>query len=617
MDARPATGRDRPAAPASPGLARSKLALAVVLGLGLPALYLFAHPYEGIRHDAHYYALQALRRLEPAALGGDLYFRFGSQDRYTLFSPLYAALIRPLGLEPAAMALSRLMGLSLLAAAWLLARRLMEKDLSPLAVALFALVPGSYGRAGMFTYGEDFATPRPLAEALTLAGVAFLLGRRRALAAGLLAAAFVVHPLMAAPGAVLAAGLLVPVRRWPLLGLLGALGCGACLLVARFAPVGPVSLLDAQWRAVLEWVPRYLLTYTWRFADWQHLAVPSLTLALAAAVLPQGPLRHLALAALAVGVVGALLAVLGSHSGLVLLLQGQAWRWAWLSRALAVLLLLPLAGALWSRGPPGQAALAWLTLGWVAGAHVLALPAALLALPLALRGPKAPKASTLARALSWGVAALAALAIWSDGEARAWALAVPAAALAWHVAFRGRARLAQAAAVLGVVAAFAVQAARAAPDTASGYSQQRFDALKPWRDRIGPDQTVLVMREPFVPWLLLHRRSYTSALPVVFSRDSALAAHERHRRLEEIGAGGAWFVDASGHYREPLLTLPALRRLCQEREAGRPAVDFVVAEEVLPVPSLESPVSLPSLSGESPRPAPMRLYACADVNALP
>ena len=46
--------------------------------------------------------LQALAHLKPDLLSNDIFLRFGSQDNYTLFSPLYAAVISLLGVEPAA-----------------------------------------------------------------------------------------------------------------------------------------------------------------------------------------------------------------------------------------------------------------------------------------------------------------------------------------------------------------------------------------------------------------------------------------------------------------------------------------------------------------------------------
>ena len=74
---------------------------AAALGLGVVA-WALAHPYQGIFHDANLYTLQALARLHPQSLSQDVFLKFGSQDRFTLFSPIYAAAIRLIGLDHAA-----------------------------------------------------------------------------------------------------------------------------------------------------------------------------------------------------------------------------------------------------------------------------------------------------------------------------------------------------------------------------------------------------------------------------------------------------------------------------------------------------------------------------------
>ena len=104
-----------------------RLTRGLTLAFGLTALYVLAHPYLGIEHDALLYALQALRHLYPEALGGDLFFRHGSQDAYTVFPWLYAALIGRVGLGPAAWLLTQLSGIALVAATWYLASAFIER----------------------------------------------------------------------------------------------------------------------------------------------------------------------------------------------------------------------------------------------------------------------------------------------------------------------------------------------------------------------------------------------------------------------------------------------------------------------------------------------------------
>jgi len=61
-----------------------------VLGLLCLAAWALSHSYLGMFHDAGLYTLQALSRLTPESLTEDVLLRFGSQDRFTIFSPPYA-----------------------------------------------------------------------------------------------------------------------------------------------------------------------------------------------------------------------------------------------------------------------------------------------------------------------------------------------------------------------------------------------------------------------------------------------------------------------------------------------------------------------------------------------
>ena len=58
------------------------------------AFWMIIHPYRGLEHDSVLYAVLALARLHPATFGHDLFVRYGTQDHFTVFSPLFAAAIR-------------------------------------------------------------------------------------------------------------------------------------------------------------------------------------------------------------------------------------------------------------------------------------------------------------------------------------------------------------------------------------------------------------------------------------------------------------------------------------------------------------------------------------------
>ena len=126
-----------PSAPLN-SCATSRLGLAAVALLGV-ATWALSHSYRGIFHDAGLYTLQALTRLHPGSLSEDVFLKFGSQDRFTLFSPVFASASRLLGVEPAAAALTLLFQGALLAGAWSLARAVMPLPMTLLGVAVFLI----------------------------------------------------------------------------------------------------------------------------------------------------------------------------------------------------------------------------------------------------------------------------------------------------------------------------------------------------------------------------------------------------------------------------------------------------------------------------------------------
>src|SRR5690606_12100643 len=170
---------------------------AVVLQvLAVAGLYLLLYPYVGIAHDARLYSLQALNHLRPDLYGSDVFLRYGSQEDYTFFTPLYAVTITWLGVERAAALLTFVSQMVFLTAAAFLARRLMPAKFILAALALLLLLPSHYGPQRIFAYLEVFITPRVLAEGLTLFAIASSLGKRYLTSAALLACAMLTHPIM-------------------------------------------------------------------------------------------------------------------------------------------------------------------------------------------------------------------------------------------------------------------------------------------------------------------------------------------------------------------------------------------------------------------------------------
>src|SRR5580704_2242820 len=146
------------------------------------ALWMVVYPYLGLQGDAILYSMQGLAHLRPDLFSNDLYLRFGSQDRFTVFGSIYAQAIKLFGIDHAAQILTLLSQAALMTAAWHLARRLMCAAYALLAVCLLLVVNQTYGAQGIFHVVELLVTPRTLAEALVLWGTAALLANRVGLA---------------------------------------------------------------------------------------------------------------------------------------------------------------------------------------------------------------------------------------------------------------------------------------------------------------------------------------------------------------------------------------------------------------------------------------------------
>lgn len=109
--------------------------------LALLAVWLYARPWAGIWHDTRLYAAQALRLLNPGQFEHDLYFMFGSQDAFTLFSPLYSVFILALGLDAGSHLLHTLGSVLWLAAAWYLLSGLLRGAMLWVGLAWLLLLP--------------------------------------------------------------------------------------------------------------------------------------------------------------------------------------------------------------------------------------------------------------------------------------------------------------------------------------------------------------------------------------------------------------------------------------------------------------------------------------------
>ncbi|HEY2177192.1 MAG TPA: hypothetical protein VGH15_01295 [Caulobacteraceae bacterium] len=319
-----------PIATALPTASRLAAASQIVL---LLALWVITHPYVGLVHDARLYAIQALNALEPGRFGADLFFKYGSQDQFTLFTPLYKNVVGLIGMAAATL-LSEVVGQAL----WLgglvvllraILRRRREWLLAAAAVVLF--YPG-YGGMDTFAYGEIFPTPRLFAEGLCMLGLGLALRGRRVAGWPPLLAAAAIHPLMALGpiGVVVFHAALSDRRVW----LAIAAGLAAALAMTWLG-VGPfgraLQQFNGEWLRVVLRRCDFAFLMEWRWWELAQVAASVAVLAVAHR-LGDGRERRMILALGAVTGLGLAATLVGSdvlHN--VLITNLQPWRILWLT----------------------------------------------------------------------------------------------------------------------------------------------------------------------------------------------------------------------------------------------------------------------------------------------
>jgi hypothetical protein len=622
---------DRPAA---------ALALAA-LGLCVAAVWILQRPYRGLNHDSVLYALSALARLH-VTLAHDVFLRFGSQDSYTVFGPLFAGAVRALDLEPAAALLTFLGQAAFFVAGWALARRVMSARLALLAVGLLIALPSDYGALQDFNYIEGFLTPRQMAEALVLASLAATLANRRIVGGIWLLAGLLFHPIMAFSGFVILFCLYVAVPRPRLALIVGsailALSLGAALLV----PVGPLRSFDAAWLDRV-YATGYLFMSQWSLRDWSHFCIPAGVLAIGVFTSPTLAVRKLCVAALLTAAAGILATLIFCDLlHVVIFTQMQPWRWLWLAQAIAVLLLPLIVLDCWRIDRLARAAIVLLASAWALRELPPAPGIVLAAIICAASAPRL-KDWRYARLIFVGCSAIFVLAMLINVLPHVLQSAVPTTAPTFSERLVQRMSIWAGGglpyvAILGVMywlgtrrstsaRAWLLAAATAlvcvlAPAgwhswTAYKYTPASQALYSPWREVIPANAEVFWASSPVSVWYLLERPDYWSppqSAGDIFSREKALETQRRSLSVQSA-------LDAAGqrHPPDPDPNSPWYR---PPRQARPENFDIPAAAAVCSDPELSFIVSRTSLGptpypeivpdpGESER--HLWLYRCVDL----
>jgi hypothetical protein len=348
----------------SPGI-KAKIKT-TALGLMLLTLWLLMSGYHGLTGDGQIYAFQALARIHPQ-LATDLYLQNTSQDQFTIFSPLYAWIIGNLGLESAGRLLFVIFTAWLLMAAWNFVRAIAGRDAAWLAAAFLLIVDGDYGGSGVFRISEQFLTARLPAEALIATAFACHIRGRSQLGLLLALGALFIHPLIALPGVILLLCMGLPNRVSVLAAIGGVL---ATLAVADAATLQSptflgLTIMDAPWLQVVRERSQFLFLPLWSFRDWDLNTQPFICLSFTAIAFPDERIRKLCVAAALVGASGLAVALIGSLIGPVaIIVQGQAWRWVWITVLISVLMVPATILQVWRNEKCGPLCAVLLVSGW-------------------------------------------------------------------------------------------------------------------------------------------------------------------------------------------------------------------------------------------------------------
>lgn len=613
----------------------------IASGLALLAF----RPYQGIVHDARLYFGYALSALHPDTIGQDVLFQQDGQSGWSVYPVLLRWLVEGLGPGRAAQ-LAALAGL----AVWLVGfarlvgavtgTRTTSTRNALLVLGTIAL-PLFYGPFNMFQLAEPYATPRALAEGLSLLALADALERRWIGFAAWLSIALLAHPLMALPVAAIATLNVVanPEGRDD-----SAAGTKRLLFVV-FGAVVAGSLIgaalprfDAQWRAVLDDKRALVFPSYWRLDDYSRVVIHFITLAIGAPLLSKRGARIATLAAV-IALVGILVTwLLGDVIGTVIVAQSQPWRALWLVTLMAGMSLVRLVSTAFQSDfefvDSGQralriAAVALLFASWIVQevngrAAVLALLAALcwwspryLSLRLPRRGEfvLVGLSATLVLA-SVGVVTWVAVQVaraTSDNAIR-WSgfyssgIGFPALAVLAFVAVRSSERFALPRWVVAVAVLMLGGVAWLNSDLRSRY--QRY--LESTMGENVRGASAQVRADGPVAWFYGEMESWAFAaapgwgsipqgIPLVFDRRLAITWRERSKHLQAVGlvpraqAGGALVAPEELHIRAQALT-----ELC--RATDHPAV-VVLPSAMLSSELLAKSIRITLAVGKPLRPA--------------
>lgn len=326
-------------------------------------LWLLTHPYQGLWHDARLYTVQAMHRLNPEAYARDPWFMFGSQDDWSIFSTLYAPLVKQWGAGKAAEVFVLGCAVLFVYAAWCLAQASLERRSALLAFLGVVSMPLAYELVfGLFQVSEPIATARGLAVPLSMMALAFHLRGRLGWGCAFHILAVLVHPLMAIGPLLVSAAQHVSDRKL----LFGALiGVGAVFALAYWQVSPRFEVLSGHWADLVRNSALIVFLPSWPEYHVEQALSVYLLLLIAGRCSSAIPMRRMYLVVTLVAAAGLLLSqVCSAFFPIRLVMEAQPWRAHWLAEMFALIAAADLLVPCLRQGLRGLLAAALGLIGW-------------------------------------------------------------------------------------------------------------------------------------------------------------------------------------------------------------------------------------------------------------
>lgn len=625
------------------------------------ALWCLNHAYVGmIEHDARVYSLLVWHWLSPEAYARDPFFLFGSQDRYSLFTPLYGSLAAAIGLPNAALVVSALGGGLWVAAAAVAARGLLnDRRWQAFAILFCAIASFNYSPNGnTFVLNEAFPTARSIAFPLGALALGLAMRQRFRTAMALAIASCALHPLLGIWPLLVIVAQRMSERRLVLAGT-AALALIVVLVAGLHAAgVGALQRLDPAWESIIRHSSVDIFVGPLGTARINATLAWLSLLLWAARFSTESAGRWYRLGAV-VGAGGFLLAQLASYVyPMTLVIQAQPWRAMWVPVFLGCFAMAAILAAAWRSGRRvwwaiggllAVVAADWLGYilfaGWVVSRSALSARVAAIGLRIDVQ----------AGHLAWLLAAglllavlpgyVQDLSILGNSLAQSAQSGIPVldglllaggfgvGAVLWAGLLSSRLPLRVLLALSASLLVFALY-----------HWDQRLEKYRAWehlRDASGTPMFAGTIRPgdvvlwpgptPQRVWLELGTANYASSDQViggVFSREKTFEMLRRRQRLAVASLAESWplsaadetllldryrrltgeALDATGNlhqsYKRPVtLTGPGMLYACED-----PALDWVVSDRALPQNVL-APVPATGQPG-------LWLYSCIELRAV-